>query len=88
VKSAKTVDAKKNKLSADEALELAATVDQIYIAKGSKVVHFDVKKDKPTKETLLTHMLGPTGNLRAPAMRVGKTLVVGYNADIYDMVFE
>jgi hypothetical protein len=24
-------------------------------------------------------MLGPTGNLRAPTLRVGRTLVVGYN---------
>jgi hypothetical protein len=27
-------------------------------------------------------MLGPTGNLRAPTLRVGRTLVVGYNEQI------
>ena len=28
-------------------------------------------------------MLGPTGNLRAPVVKVGKTLLVGFNEDQY-----
>ena len=32
-------------------------------------------------------MLGPTGNLRAPTMTVGKTLVVGFNEDAFEAVF-
>jgi hypothetical protein len=31
-------------------------------------------------------MLGPTGNLRAPTMRVGKTTVVGFNEETFDSV--
>jgi hypothetical protein len=37
-------------------------------------------KDSPPEEaTLLKHLLGPTGNLRAPAMRFGKTLLIGFH---------
>lgn len=28
-------------------------------------------------------MLGPTGNLRAPTVRIGNTVVVGFNEDAY-----
>ena len=28
-------------------------------------------------------LLGPTGNLRAPALRVGKTLLVGFSEEVY-----
>ena len=28
-------------------------------------------------------MLGPTGNLRAPTLRRGKTVLVGFNEDVY-----
>ena len=28
-------------------------------------------------------MLGPTGNLRAPVLRVGKTVLVGFNEEAY-----
>ena len=31
-------------------------------------------------------MLGPTGNLRAPTLRAGKTLIVGFNEDAYSSV--
>lgn len=29
-------------------------------------------------------MLGPTGNLRAPTLRVGKTVLVGFDQDTYE----
>jgi len=32
-------------------------------------------------------MLGPSGNLRAPTIRRGKTLLVGFNEDLYGSVF-
>ena len=35
---------------------------------------------------LVAAMLGPTGNLRAPTARVGKTVVVGFNEDVYSDV--
>jgi hypothetical protein len=28
--------------------------------------------------------LGPTGNLRAPTAKVGKTLLVGFNDEVYN----
>jgi arsenate reductase-like glutaredoxin family protein len=53
------------------------------IAKGAKVTTFDMKKDPPTEEDLLGMMLGTTGNLRAPTIKYGKKLLVGFNADEY-----
>ena len=35
-------------------------------------------KAKPKDADILALMLGPTGNLRAPTFRVGKTLYVGF----------
>jgi arsenate reductase-like glutaredoxin family protein len=32
-------------------------------------------------------MLGATGNLRAPTIRAGKKLLVGFNEDVYREVF-
>ena len=78
------VNATKEKLGRDAALKLAAEASQVYVAKGKKVVHFDMKKDKPDAETLAKHLLGPTGNLRAPTLKVGKTLIVGFNQEMYE----
>lgn len=59
----------------------------MYVAKGKKVTEVDLKKDRPDDEALTKLMLGPTGNLRAPTMKVGKTVLVGFNADAYSETF-
>jgi len=80
------VNAKKTTLKEKEALELAKQVNDIYAAKGKKVVHLNMKKDKPDNATLTKLLLGPTGNLRAPTLRKGKTLVVGFDKETYEKV--
>ena len=61
---------------------LAKTVNVIHIAKGKKIVTINMK-DAPDADTLAGLMLGPTGNLRAPTIRKGKTLYVGFNEEGY-----
>jgi hypothetical protein len=46
-------------------------------------VHFDMEKAPPADAELTQHMIGPSGNLRAPAARSGDRLFVGYNAEEY-----
>ena len=77
------MDAKKAVLKGPEALALARAAQQLYVAKGKKIVHVDLTRDAPDDATLLGLMLGPTGNLRAPTVRHGKTLIVGFDAATY-----
>ncbi len=79
-------DAGKERRGPDAALELARSVDRVVVGKGKKVVMFDMKADPPDDETLLAHLLGPTGNLRAPTLRQGRTLLVGFNPEAYEQV--
>jgi hypothetical protein len=58
-------------------------VDQLYVAKGKKVVHVDLERAKPPRAELLGLLLGPTGNLRAPTLRKGRTLLVGFDEATY-----
>jgi arsenate reductase-like glutaredoxin family protein len=87
LKPAEVVDASKQRRGRDEALAMAKTVDKIVVAKGKKVVAFDMKKNPPDDDTLAAHLLGPTGNLRAPTIRRGKTLLIGYSEEIYRQAF-
>lgn len=80
-------NAKKERLGETEALKLAKAANDIYVAKGKKVVHLNMKKDKPDNATLAKLLLGPTGNLRAPTLRKGKTLIVGFNEETYEKLF-
>ena len=72
------------KLSASDAKEIAKGSSKVYVAKGKKLDVFDMKTAAISE--VVEKMLGPTGNLRAPTMRVGKTTVVGFNEDTFDSV--
>jgi len=42
-----------------------------------------MRKDPPDDAMLLHHLLGPSGNLRAPTALKGKTLIVGFSDEAY-----
>lgn len=52
-------------------------------AKGGQAVHVDLTTSRRGKAALLALLPGPTGGLRAPTLRVGRTLLVGFNAEAY-----
>lgn len=81
-----TVDAKKKRFTRKEALDLARKADELYAAKGKKVVHLNLKKDKLSDDDLAALIIGPSGNLRAPSFFVGKTLIVGFDESTYKQV--
>lgn len=80
------MDARKKRFDGTDALVLLDGVEKLVAARGKKIVEFDLKKDRPTDEVLLAHLLGPSGNLRAPTARVAKTLLVGFNPEVYEQV--
>lgn len=81
------VNAKKETHGEKEAFALLKEVTQLYAAKGKKVVQADLKKDELSKDELKKLVLGPTGNLRAPTLRKGKTLMVGFHEETYEKLF-
>lgn len=71
------------KYGREEAVALARTVNKVVTGRGKNVVTIDLKKDAPDDDTLAAALLGPTGNLKAPTLKLGKTLLVGYNEQTY-----
>ncbi len=55
------------------------------MAKGKKALTFDMHAP-PDDDTLAAALLGPTGNLKAPTLRVGTTLLVGFGEEAYRQV--
>lgn len=80
---AKEVLPASRKLGRREAAELISAASKVIVAKGKKVSSFP--GGKATEEKVAA-LLGPTGNLRAPTIRVGKTLLVGFNESSYEKV--
>lgn len=66
---------------------MAREAHRLVAAKGKKVTTLDLQATPPAEDILAGLMLGPTGNLRAPLMRVGQTILVGYNDQAFTDIF-
>ena len=69
------------KLGRSDAAALAKGARHVIVAKGKKVDRFEPGGKAP--KACVDAMLGPTGNLRAPCIRVGKTVIVGFNDEVF-----
>lgn len=81
VEIAVEVDAKKQSYPAEAAMQLLAGGEKVYVAVGKKVVDFDPAT--VDRDLFLKKVVGPSGNLRAPTLRVGKVFYVGYHPEMY-----
>ena len=76
------VNATKTHLALKDAKQFLSGVDEILSARGTKVERL-LMKDKPSDALLERALIGPTGRLRAPAARIGRRLLVGFNEATY-----
>ncbi len=75
-------------MEGDAVLALLEGATELRVAKGRKTVRIDLGEGRPPEDHLLELMLGRSGKLRAPALRAGTVIVVGYNGDLLESVFE
>lgn len=82
------INATKERMGESVALAFAKKHDRLVAIKGKSRRDIDLRKTSLVDEDILQLLMGPTGNLRAPTFRHGKTLVVGYEESAYKDVLE
>lgn len=82
-----TVNAAKVRYGAEDLMEVLGDATRVVVAKGKKVLEFDLAGDTPDASELAKACLGPSGNLRAPAIRRGKTWMIGFHPEMYRELF-
>lgn len=80
------VNARKERLDAGATRALLSSVSDVVAVKGRKTLRFSLDPNATPSDDLLAAVMGPSGNLRAPALRVGTTLVVGFRPDLYEEI--
>ena len=75
-------NATREPLEGHAALVILKGVTELIVAKGKRTLHFDLATEPLGDAALLKLLLGRTGKLRAPTIRTGNRLLVGYNADL------
>ncbi len=75
------VEARKEKIVEEAAWTILGEAKELIVGRGKKFQVFDPSADD--KEAILKVCLGRTGNLRAPTLKMGDRVVVGFNDDMY-----
>ena len=75
------MDAKKEVIGPDQVWDFLTSAETVYVASGQKTLSY--KPDSSTKDELIKKATGRTGNLRAPALRIGRDLYIGFNSTMY-----
>jgi hypothetical protein len=78
------VDAKKEAFPGEAAWQVIAGAEKVYVAAGKKILEFTPAS--ADKELMLKKITGPSGNLRAPALRRGKIFYIGFHPEMYEML--
>lgn len=76
------MDAKKKAIDRTGAIALAREVAEVFATKGKNVLRLDMQSN-PTDDEIAALVVGPSGNLRAPTLRLGQTLLVGFDEATY-----
>jgi arsenate reductase-like glutaredoxin family protein len=87
ISARETVDARKIKVGKPQIAQILRGTHQVIASKGAATVEFNLRQDPPVEKVLYENLIGPTGSLRAPAIRLGRTLIVGFNEDSWSRVF-
>lgn len=64
-----------------------ADASKVIVAKGKNVLTFEPQKAGFDAAEFAKAVIGPSGNLRAPTARIGKTWLVGFSAEAYGEKF-
>ena len=76
--------ASKMKFPREEALKLARDAKKILVSQRKKLLTFDATD---SDDDVASAILGRSGNLRVPTIRIGDTLMVGFHEEAYQQLF-
>ena len=66
----------------DQVWSFLQNASSVHVASGQKTLTFE--PDSSNKDELIKKATGRTGNLRAPALRIGDDLYIGFNVAMYE----
>ena len=77
------VDVDKVRFSGSRLIALAREAERLLSAAEGGVTELDLRRSPPSDEELQRLLMGAEGGLRVPAVRIGRTLLVGFDEAMY-----
>ena len=77
------VDVRATPVPEEEALDLVRSARRLLTKRGTRVEEVHLEGNQLDEETLLDLVVGRSRTMRAPALRVADTLMIGFDEDAY-----
>jgi arsenate reductase-like glutaredoxin family protein len=77
------VDVRATPVPEEAALDLVRSVRRLLTKRGTRVEEVQLDGDQLEDETILELVVGRSRTMRAPALRVADTLMIGFDEDAY-----
>ena len=77
------MDARKERYEASDLRKLMRGAKSVLVAKGKKSERFDLTEGGDVWKRMTQVAIGPTGNLRAPTLKLGNRWIVGFGEDAW-----
>ncbi len=81
------MSASKQRFGVGDLEEVFSNTRKVIVAKGKKQIDFDLGETPADSPDFVRAVLGPSGNLRAPTLLIGKTALVGFSEPAWVEVF-
>ncbi|RMH04557.1 MAG: hypothetical protein D6702_02900 [Planctomycetota bacterium] len=81
------MNAAKERFGPDDLPDLFADARTVTVARGRRILRFDLAGGDPLDEAFHKAVLGPSGNLRAPTVRCGRNWLVGFHPEAWEERF-
>jgi len=78
------IDAKKEVIAAAAVWPVLGKAEMVHVASGQKILSYE--PETSNREELIKLATGRSGNLRAPTLKIGNDVYVGFNASLYEKI--
>lgn len=73
------VDARRTRIGPSALAKVVEGAKTVLVSDGRSVTRHDPREGESERKAMYARMVGPTGNLRAPTLRRGDLVVVGFH---------
>lgn len=77
-------DARVTRFDRNAVVDMLREIDRVVATRGPAIRDVSLTDPQNSGDEVTKLLIGPSGNLRAPTLRIGRTLIVGFSQPLYE----
>ncbi len=82
----KEIDARKEVITGADVWQVLSKAETVHVASGQKILRYE--PETSNRDDLIKMATGRSGNLRAPTLKIGDNVYVGFSSSMYEKLVQ